>query len=695
MLLSNKRPAPTTTIALLVASILAGSAVVAAASAPSRVVYSRNTLDASWRDASWNANLVDFQSNDAIDAEIGEWGAFSLAKMTTGSAEGDDVPSFVKTIDPAASDLTMRVQGPLRSSSSLTSGGGGADKWLFLTDGRVIPRLSPASAFVKTIDKYAKPVPLSSVQVYLEDSASGKSSKAHLLSALVVGARGVPRGAAVLVDDGEWTEIRANLRPMLEAAQMSQWDKIVLKDAQGNGFHLRLGAIALAPPAEEEEETAAGPMDEEEEAASVFSRGIDSLPKRSKVVRSWVPQRTEAAPRLPPPSLAADTDMADGNATTATHAVALEEFTHKRQCASYGSPTTIAHISDGGLKEPSGFAASRRYKGVLWTHQDRDTDPFLYAVIAKTGEVVSKLYVDTKKYGETDWEDIAVALCPDKSGDHCLWIADSGNVRRDREVFFVHVMREPTLERHGKIEAWDVWTIPYQFPAGFYASDEGRRPWIDVESLMVAPDASKLWLVEKTVNHNGAGPVTVWETPVGQSPLDLIGRDTENVLLGLTKKGRDGVHDHPDFLVQMALANKLTNPRISRVTSFLRPEAFNPPLPQWAREKYEERGLNWNKLRAITGMDMHPSGKAVVACTYSGIWEYPLRKPFDLGGDSVGEPRLLSVTSKYDDAFWQTEAIAYDSEGDGIYLASEYYKGHQPIRFFGCRDDVLSHLEKK
>ena len=377
----------------------------------------------------------------------------------------------------------------------------------------------------------------------------------------------------------------------------------------------------------------------------------------------------------------------EDNTTTTANAIyknALEAFTSDaRLCESYASPVNIAHIQNGELKEPSGFAASRRYKGILWTHQDRDTEPYLYAVIPKTGEVVSKLYVDTKKYGETDWEDISVALCPDGSGDHCLWIADSGNVKRDREVFYVHVFREPSLESYGKVESWSIWTFPYQFPRGFYANDEGRRPWIDVESLLVPPDGSKFYLVEKTVNGNGRGPVTIWETPVGKGPVDLVALDKEsNALIDITKRGRDAAREHEHLLVEMTLVNKIQNPNINLQTPYLHEDAFDPPLPEWAREKYQKRDLNWNKLRAITGMDMHPSGLKLVACTYGGIWEFPLTTAFDLR--TMQQPKLLSITSRYDDPFWQTESIAYDSDGAGIWLASEYYKGHQPIRYFGC-----------
>ena len=59
----------------------------------------------------------------------------------------------------------------------------------------------------------------------------------------------------------------------------------------------------------------------------------------------------------------------------------------------------------------------------------------------------------------------------------------------------------------------------------------------------------------------------------------------------------------------------------------------------------------------------------------------------------IGRPKLLSLTAKLDDAYWQTEAVAYGANGKEIFLASEYYKGHQPIRHFGCRSELEGSLE--
>ena len=666
------------------------------------VIYANDFIDDAWRDYSWNERLVDFQSSpgfessSAVDADIEGWGAFALARIqdkplecdsddNAGNDECKDKPSFVAASDAKAKQLRMRIQGPKGSSTTLQTrevdNDGSETSWLFLTDGRVIPKLelddenatSEEDLAIRGLEKYTRPTSLNDIALKLEHSRTGKSSKEVLLSSLLPSEES-RRMRGSLVDDSRWIPIKVELSPLLEASDMATWDKVVLKDAKGNGFKVRLDDIYLTG----DDFDGKGGKTKEVEVATKTQK-VET--PNNKAIHSWLDVKP--------------TFVEEGDANLSTdpevlHTNALEEFTSAQLCKTYDSPVNVANILDGELKEPSGLAASRRYKGILWTHQDRDTDPYLYAVIAKTGQVVSKLHVGIQHYSETDWEDISVSLCPDGSGDHCLWIADSGNVRRDREVFFVHVFREPKLQRYGEIEPWDIWTFSYQFPL----DRQRKRPWIDIESLLVAPDGSKFWLVEKTVNHNGDGPVTIWETPEWKSPQKLVAMDKNNTLMDVTQRGRGAVYDHPNMLIEMALVNKIINPKIAQIASYLKPEAFDPPLADWAVRKYKKEDMNWNKLRAITGVDIHPTGKSLIACTYSGIWEFPLKRPFDLRSESMGQPKLLSITSRYDDSYWQTEAITYDSDGAGIWLASEYFKGHQPLRFIGCRKDKANgHLE--
>src|SRR5687768_14079224 len=67
-------------------------------------------------------------------------------------------------------------------------------------------------------------------------------------------------------------------------------------------------------------------------------------------------------------------------------------------------------IRSNRLREASGAAVSRRYPGVLWTHNDSGDKPLIYAV-SMSGELLATYRVPGAK--AVDWEDVALARCPD------------------------------------------------------------------------------------------------------------------------------------------------------------------------------------------------------------------------------------------------------------------------------------------
>ena len=291
----------------------------------------------------------------------------------------------------------------------------------------------------------------------------------------------------------------------------------------------------------------------------------------------------------------------------------------------------------------------------------------------------------------------------------------------------------------GVIPSDAIWTFPYLFPPYQEGSEEGKRPWVDIESLIVHPTGESFWLVEKTVRNNGAGPMTVWGTQQGRGPLQIFrqarqynkekqedgkkgeGKEEEGGegwkggeggeggggegLVEWTRRGRDAMDDPvlSALATEVALVRRVRNPDVSPFAATLLsagPQAFHPPLEPWQAEAFGfneregggegrgRRGRDWGKMAAVTGADMHPTGEAVVVCTYGGIWEFPLSSPFNISSLGDISPTLLSLTSNVDDPYWQTEAVCYDPDGKGVWFASEYYKGNQPIRHFACADDA-------
>jgi hypothetical protein len=103
-------------------------------------------------------------------------------------------------------------------------------------------------------------------------------------------------------------------------------------------------------------------------------------------------------------------------------------------CTTEGAPRPLAPE----LHESSGVAASREHPGVFWTHNDSG-DPLLYAVDAEGGTVGT---VRVPGASVEDWEDLALAPCPDGTGD-CLFVGDIGDNDAARESITVYRVREP------------------------------------------------------------------------------------------------------------------------------------------------------------------------------------------------------------------------------------------------------------
>ncbi len=94
----------------------------------------------------------------------------------------------------------------------------------------------------------------------------------------------------------------------------------------------------------------------------------------------------------------------------------------------------LGKVRSAKLREPSGLAASQRYRGVYWTHNDSDHPPELFA-IDSLGTVLKVFRVSGAK--NEDWEDLT--LDPDGN----LYIADTGDNDGVRNSVVVYRLREP------------------------------------------------------------------------------------------------------------------------------------------------------------------------------------------------------------------------------------------------------------
>lgn len=163
-------------------------------------------------------------------------------------------------------------------------------------------------------------------------------------------------------------------------------------------------------------------------------------------------------------------------------------------------PERIGQMPDE-LPESSGLAASRRYPGVFWSHNDSGHDPVVFA-IDTAGKLLGRVRVSGAR--NVDWEDMELAPCATAGsgvgggsgpGEDCLYFADTGDNRLRRDDAAIYRVPEPA--------PGDTATVPAErFPVRF---PDGPR---DVEALYILPDGA-IHLVSKGRRH----PIAVYRYP--------------------------------------------------------------------------------------------------------------------------------------------------------------------------------------
>ncbi len=160
------------------------------------------------------------------------------------------------------------------------------------------------------------------------------------------------------------------------------------------------------------------------------------------------------------------------------------------------------------ITESSGVAVSRRHPGVLWTHNDSGDAPMLYATNLAGDDLGRYLVPGATNY---DWEDIALARCPEQPRD-CLYLADTGDNSARRRNVTLYIVPEPGApprpaanDEPARVTA-RARAVRVKYPDGAH----------DVEAMWVEPDGS-VQLVSKGTN----GPIRRYLVP--RAALD---RDT-------------------------------------------------------------------------------------------------------------------------------------------------------------------------
>jgi hypothetical protein len=120
--------------------------------------------------------------------------------------------------------------------------------------------------------------------------------------------------------------------------------------------------------------------------------------------------------------------------------------------ATNGSVQVVGRFAHPALVESSGLVASKRYPGVLWTHND-DGEPFLFA-ITRSGQSLGAFEVQGAAL--IDWE----ALSNDEFGN--LYLADIGTNGIARTHFAIHRVEEPNpADAWGAARIQQTWLFRY------------------------------------------------------------------------------------------------------------------------------------------------------------------------------------------------------------------------------------------
>lgn len=118
---------------------------------------------------------------------------------------------------------------------------------------------------------------------------------------------------------------------------------------------------------------------------------------------------------------------------------AQAEFAQDRIAFAPDSLEVLGRLDDV-LPEASGLAISRRYPGILWVNNDSGDEARFYAMDS-VGRVVATF--DVEGVEAQDWESMDIGPCPSARSETCLYLADTGDNVRRRDILTVHIVREP------------------------------------------------------------------------------------------------------------------------------------------------------------------------------------------------------------------------------------------------------------
>jgi hypothetical protein len=176
----------------------------------------------------------------------------------------------------------------------------------------------------------------------------------------------------------------------------------------------------------------------------------------------------------------------------------------------YDPPKVNGRIKSPDIEESSGIAASRCQNNVLWTHNDSDDGPFIFA-LNDSGESLGTWKVTGAQ--NIDWEDIATYK--DKGGKCYIYIGEIGDNKLKRNEHAIYWFTEPIINRSNStssrkdpIETEPAKIVRFKYP------DFNQ----DAETLMVHPKTGDIYVVTKRIT----GPAGVYCLRESSGSADLV-----------------------------------------------------------------------------------------------------------------------------------------------------------------------------
>lgn len=137
--------------------------------------------------------------------------------------------------------------------------------------------------------------------------------------------------------------------------------------------------------------------------------------------------------------------------------------------------TPIAKLESKDINEMSGIAASRRFKGVYWVHNDSGDEARFFAIDRMGKSIGRASGFELPGASNLDWEDVAV------DGD-TIYLADTGNNLNFRKSLTVYAVKEFDPTRPPASLAFKAFELKWPDQTEFPPSGEWR--W-DCEALAV------------------------------------------------------------------------------------------------------------------------------------------------------------------------------------------------------------------